>query len=73
MSFLVHIRKDGCYWSQSDHWAPRLENARNFESASEAERFCRASKLNGAEIFILRDGHPPVSIPIPIRARAVSG
>jgi hypothetical protein len=69
MALLVHIRKNGQYWSEANRWTERLAGARNFLSAAKAESFCKEMKFTGAEIFIVRDGRPPLSIPVEKRTR----
>jgi hypothetical protein len=70
MSFSVHLRKNGQYWSSTDRWTRRVMEAREFRSAIDAENFARAAKLAEAEILIHRDGRPPLTIPVRMHGEA---
>ena len=66
LATLIHVRsrEGGVYWSESDLWSPLVAVAKKFNAVAEAQAFCRARKFNDVEILVLREGQPPMVLPL---------
>jgi hypothetical protein len=62
----VHIRhrEEHTYLSSNGEWVPEMKSARAFANAREATEYCRAEKLKGMELVILRPPAPPLTMPL---------
>jgi hypothetical protein len=69
----VHIRRtnEGTYLAANGEWVKKVKSARAFSNAKEAVEYCRAEKLKGVELLILRPSAPPLIMPL--SARSISG
>jgi hypothetical protein len=64
MQVHIHHPSERKYLAPHGRWVMTVKSARAFPNAKEAVEYCRAEKLKGMELLILRPPVPPLTMPI---------
>ena len=60
----IHHRTEGRYLARNGDWVSDMKLAQAFPTAKEAAEYCRAEKLKGMELLILREQASPLTMPV---------
>jgi len=67
MHIHIHHPAERKYLARNGDWVSDMKSARAFPTAKEAAEYCRAEKLKGMELLIVRDQAPPLTMPVHVQ------